>query len=85
MCLLTPSTPLLRVNTLVIPRWIAIFCFCYGCRSKNIARIANAVQVTAATAGILIGAGSMGGAWLKSLPSAMPFETPVTGMVQVAL
>ena len=26
-----------------------------------------------------------GGLWLKSLPSPMPFETPVTGMVQVAL
>ena len=34
---------------------------------------------------LLLAAWVGGGLWLKSLPSAMPFETPVTGMVQVAL
>ena len=43
------------------PSLDSYFLFCYGCRSKNIARIANAVQVIAVTAGILITAGSMGG------------------------
>ena len=85
MCLLTPSTPLLRVNTLVIPRWIAIFCFCYGCRSKKkqelrmLSRSLRLLQV------FWLPLAAWGGLWLKSLPSAMPFETPVTGMVQVAL